>query len=48
MNIYERVKAYLVRSPEASVREIADALAMSPSPAHKWRSRVKGMPVMSR
>ena len=39
---YERVKAYLVRSPEASVREIADTLVMSPSTAHKWRNRVKG------
>lgn len=43
MTTYERVKAYLVRSPEASVREIAGALAMSSSTAHKWRNRVKGM-----
>lgn len=40
-NAYERVKAYLVRSPEASVREIAVPLAMGPSTAHKWRGRMK-------
>ncbi len=41
-NNYERVKAYLVRFPEASVRDIAEALTMSLSTAHKWRNRVKG------
>jgi hypothetical protein len=40
-NNYERVKAYLARFPEASIRDIAEALAMSLSTAHKWRNRVK-------
>lgn len=38
---YECLKAYLVHSPNASVRDIAEALAIIPSTAHKWRNRVK-------
>lgn len=41
-NNYERVKAFLVRSPGASARTIAQALGMSASTAHKWRGRVMG------
>jgi hypothetical protein len=41
-NNYERVKAYLADHPEAGPRDIAAALAMSPSTAHKWRNRIKG------
>ena len=41
-NNYERVKAFLARSPGASARIIAQALGISPSTAHKWRGRVVG------
>lgn len=40
-NNFERVKAYLARYPEATDREIAEALKMSTSTANKWRKRVK-------
>jgi hypothetical protein len=40
-NNYERVKAYLAAHPDAGPRDIATALAMSPSTAHKWRNRIK-------
>jgi len=40
-NNFERVKAYLARHPEATDREVADALTMSTSTANKWRKRVK-------
>jgi hypothetical protein len=40
-NNFERVKAYLARHPEATDREIAEALTMSTSTANKWRKRVK-------
>ncbi len=41
MNNFERVKAYLTRYPEATDRQIAEALTMSTSTANKWRKRVK-------
>jgi len=40
-NNFERVKAYLARHPEATDREIAEALTISTSTANKWRKRVK-------
>lgn len=40
-NNYERVRAYLVRYPEAKDRDIAGALTMSTSTAYKWRKRVQ-------
>jgi hypothetical protein len=40
MNNFERVKAYLARYPEATDRQIAEALTMSTSTANKWRKRV--------
>ena len=40
-NNFERVKAYLTRYPEATDRQIAEALTMSTSTANKWRKRVK-------
>ncbi|HZO74971.1 MAG TPA: hypothetical protein VFB60_22380 [Ktedonobacteraceae bacterium] len=46
-NNYERVKTFLVRSPGASARTIAQALGMSASTAHKWRGRVEGVCKMS-
>ena len=38
---YERVKAYLAQYPVAKDRDIAQALHMSVSTAHKWRKRVE-------
>src|SRR5437763_2861465 len=38
----ERVKAYLLLHPDATVREVADALTISVSTANKWMSRAKG------
>jgi hypothetical protein len=40
-NNFERVKAYLARHPEATDRQIAEALMMSTSTANKWRNRAK-------
>ncbi|GAC1394500.1 MAG: hypothetical protein NVSMB38_27700 [Ktedonobacteraceae bacterium] len=39
-NNYERVKAYLVTDPNATDRDIAEALAISTSTANKWKKRV--------
>ena len=41
-NNYERVKAYLTGHPEAKVRDVAEALAISVSTANKWMIRVRG------
>jgi len=41
-NNYERVKAYMAHYPDAKVRDVADALAISVSTANKWMNRVKG------
>jgi hypothetical protein len=38
---YERVKAYLAEHPNATVREVATALSISPSTANKWMRRAK-------
>jgi len=46
-NNFERVKAYLARYPEATDRQIAEALTMSTSTANKWRNRVKQVDVQS-
>ena len=46
-NNFERVKAYLARHPEATDREVAEALTMSTSTANKWRKRVKETTVQS-
>ena len=40
-NNFERVKAYLARHPEATDRQIAEALTMSTSTTNKWRKRVR-------
>jgi hypothetical protein len=40
-NNAERVRQYLSEHPNASVREIARALSLSPSTAYKWVSQVK-------
>jgi hypothetical protein len=40
-NNYERVRVYLATYPEATTREIADALMISTSTANKWRKRIK-------
>ncbi len=46
-NNFERVRAYLARHPEATDREVAEALTMSTSTANKWRKRVKETTVQS-
>lgn len=38
---FERVKKYLHDNPNAKVREVGDALQMSPSSAHTWMKKVK-------
>jgi hypothetical protein len=40
-NNYERVRIYLTAYPEATDRDIADALTISKSTANKWKKRVK-------
>jgi hypothetical protein len=42
-NNYERVKVYLTTHPEATDRDIADALTISKSTANKWKKRVKSV-----
>jgi hypothetical protein len=46
-NNFERVKAYLARHPEATDRQVAEALTISTSTANKWRKRVKETAVES-
>lgn len=41
-NNYGRVKAYLAYHPDAKVREVARALAVSVSTANKWMIRIRG------
>lgn len=38
----ERVKAYLAVHPQATLREIAEALTISVTTAKKWRTRIQG------
>ncbi|GHO98392.1 hypothetical protein KSF_084400 [Reticulibacter mediterranei] len=38
---YERVKVYIGEYPQAKVREIAQALSMSPSTASKWMRQIE-------
>jgi hypothetical protein len=38
---FVRVKEFLNDSPNAKVREVADALKISPSTANKWMVRVR-------
>ena len=38
----QRVRAYLVEHPKATLREIADHLTISVTTANKWRTRIKG------
>ncbi len=43
VNNCERVKAYLATHPEATDRQLAEALAISASTANKWHKRIKGV-----